>query len=92
MTILYKPSALSEYASAVDSNYEPFISHWNAFLEYFKDKSINKKTKINKKTGEKKIFPIYDYSKWYNSNQFEQDILSYFKRDKLHQYMSNADD
>lgn len=92
MTILYKPSALSEYASAVDSNYEPFISHWNAFLEYFKDKSINKKTKINKKTGEKKIFPIYDYSKWYNSNQFEQDILSYFKNDKLHQYMSNADD
>ena len=80
MTLLYKPSDKSKYNETVLNNFEKFDSKWKGFIDFYKAKSKNTKVKKDKKTGEMIKYQSYNYSKWYNSEEFEDDLFKYYKK------------
>ena len=48
------------------------------FLDHYKDNIAETKTRVNKKTEEVTTYQSYNYSKWFDSPRFRQDIIDYF--------------
>lgn len=78
MTLLYKPEKLENYENAISCNFDKFNSRWKSFLSYYRNKTANTKTKINKKTGEAITYQSYNHPKWLNSNEFVEDVKRFY--------------
>ncbi|WP_018622347.1 AIPR family protein [Spirosoma luteum] len=78
MTVLFKPGKLVDYNAIADNSYKLVNQHWKGFLEHYKDNIAETKTRINKKTQEVTTYQSYNYSKWFDSARFRQDIIDYF--------------
>lgn len=80
MVLLYKPKQLEDYESASNNYFQGLESKWKGFMEYYKNKVTNTKTKFNKKTGETSTYQSFDYGTWYNSKEFIDDLFEYYKK------------
>lgn len=78
MTVLFKPDKLANYHNTADNSYKIVNQNWKEFLEYYKDNIAETKTRVNKKTQEVTTYQSYNYSKWFDSTRFRQDIIDYF--------------
>lgn len=80
MTILYKPKDKLLYNKAVLDNYEKFDSKWKGFINFYKAKAENTKTKKDRRTGELVTYQSYNYSKWYSSEEFKEDLITNYNK------------
>jgi ribosome-associated protein YbcJ (S4-like RNA binding protein) len=78
MTVACKPQNLKDYNAAADNAYKLVNHYWKMFVENYKQNIAETKVKVNKKTGETKTFQVSNYSLWFDSPRFKQDILNYF--------------
>lgn len=76
----YRPSDISDYSNSVESNFEIFKDNWSKFLEFYKNKAENTKTKRKKKTGEDITYQSVNYSKWFDSENFDWDVKTFFEK------------
>ncbi|EMR04159.1 AIPR protein [Cesiribacter andamanensis AMV16] len=81
MTILFKPENIEDYEMNIEQDYKTLNEGWENFLKSFQDSYANTKTRKDKKTGEIKEYQSYNYSKWFDSTQFEKDLIEYYKKE-----------
>ncbi|MGO4875574.1 AIPR family protein [Pedobacter psychrotolerans] len=79
LTVLYKPEKIEDYSDAIDDNYLTIENGWESFLNKHSEKAILIKNKTNKKTGAVKSIRMENWSSWYNSPKFAQDIVKHFQ-------------
>jgi hypothetical protein len=85
MTVLYRPDTPDKYPNAIMDNFDEFNSKWHGFVGAHKSKAKiahRKFIKINAHLVE--YSPIqqesYDYTPWFNSKDFANEVIKYFKR------------
>lgn len=83
MTILFKPDIIDNYEVNIERDYKILNNGWKNFLELFQNSYVNTRNRINKRTGEIKEYQSFNYSKWFDSSQFEKDLLEYYKKNIL---------
>ncbi|NVN18285.1 AIPR protein [Muricauda sp. HICW] len=79
MTILFKPTKIENYEDNIENNYNKLNEKWNSYLEDWKKSNYNTKTRKDKKTGEIRTYQSYNFSKWFDSEKFEEDLKEYYK-------------
>lgn len=79
MTILFKPTKIENYEDNIENNYNKLNEKWNSYLEDWKESNYNTKTRKDKKTGEIRTYQSYNFSKWFDSEKFEEDLKEYYK-------------
>lgn len=78
MTTICKPKNLKDYNTSADKAYKLVNQHWKMLIENNKQNIAETKTRINNKTGEVSSYQSSNYSLWFDSPRFKQDILNYF--------------
>ncbi|MGB3607581.1 AIPR family protein [Psychroserpens sp.] len=78
MTIFLKPAKKNDYQRVVDNSFYEFISHWKSFVDYYKGKIENTKTRINRRTKLPETYQSYNYAKWFDSDEFEVDVKTFY--------------
>lgn len=79
LTILYKPSHFKDYQKSVDENINAFEVKWKVFI---KTVSSNPRYLVkykDKKTGEEKIRNTFSYIRYFDQEEFKQDIKAYYQ-------------
>lgn len=79
MTIILKPENVNDYQKVVDESFSEFIGRWKNFVDYYKGKVENTKTRINRKTKLPETYQSYNYAKWFDSDEFETDVNTFYK-------------
>ncbi|MBN2891867.1 MAG: AIPR family protein, partial [Bacteroidales bacterium] len=80
MTILFKPAELVHYESAANLYFQGLSSHWKEFIANHKNHYEITKTRFNRKTRETVSYQSIDYAKWFESEQFKDDIISFYSK------------
>lgn len=80
MTILFKPEEIEDYEKNIESDYKILNNNWKDFLKSYRESYVNTKTKENITTGEIKTYQSYNYSKWFDSEKFEVDLIDYYSK------------
>ncbi|CAM1343515.1 AIPR family protein [Tenacibaculum amylolyticum] len=80
MTLLFKPDEIDNYEENIERDYKILNDEWKSFLKAFQESYSNTKTRKDKKTGELKTYQSYNYSKWFDSPQFEIDLIKHYKK------------
>lgn len=79
MTLLFKPENIENFEDNIERDYEILNSNWNKFIENFRHLPINTRTRKDKKTGELKTYQTHNFSKWFNSEEFENELKKYYE-------------
>jgi len=78
LTLLYKPENIQEYDFSITSNLEIFEKNWLGFIDFSSKKGKYQKLKKDKRTGGFKTISGFNRSAWYDSQDFEKDLLEYY--------------
>lgn len=81
MTILYRPQNIKDYERIVMENYDYFEHKWSYYVETISKKYITKFKETVTKKGNKNIQWKYYRLNWYESDEFKNDLINYFKVD-----------
>ncbi len=80
MTLLFKPENIEDFEENIERDYEILNKNWNKFLNEFKDLTIITRTRRDKKTGELKTYQSHNYSKWFNSQEYEKELRKHYEK------------
>jgi hypothetical protein len=77
MTILYKPSEITNYTSSINKNMGDFKERWKEFTQKAAlIKKSHNRTYIDNETQAPVSY--FSESKWFRSELFEKDVINYF--------------
>ena len=78
MTKRFKASYVKQYHETIENKYPDLLDDWAKFVETVsKNPSKYNKTYIDHST--KTIHSTFSESRWYRSQDFEKDLMNYFK-------------
>ena len=80
MTILFKPREIESFELNIENDYKILNDNWNNFLKTYRESYSEMRTRKDNKTGELKTHQNFNYSKWFDSKQFEKDLIEYYKK------------
>ncbi len=80
MTILFKPTEIDSFEENIERDYKILNDNWNNFLKTYRDSYSEIRSRKDNRTEEIKSHQIYNYSKWFDSQQFEKDLIDYYKK------------
>jgi len=79
MKYLFKPEKLEDYQKIIDENIENFEHMWQGFIYKVSNHERNISKYIDRKTGKEKVRNIFNINKYFDSNDFRQDLDAHFK-------------
>lgn len=80
MTILFKPTEIENFEINIENDYKILNDDWNNFLKAYRDSYSEIRTRKDNKTGELRSHQSFNFSKWFDSKQFEKDLKEYYKK------------
>ena len=80
MVVLFKPEKIEDCETTIERDYKVLNDGWKDFLKSFRESYTNTKMRKDRQTGELRPYQSYNYSKWFDSPQYDEDLINYYQK------------